>query len=138
MSGSMEYKGYIGSVAFSSEDDVFHGKLEGIRDLITYEGTDVESLKQTFREAVDDYLATCAEQGRKPQTPFRGSFNVRVGPKLHMRAAAYAQHHSTKLNAVVSQALELYLQAREATSRKTSAHSITPSTPTKSRAVRRT
>lgn len=28
MSG-MEYKGYIGSVYYSDEDEVFHGKLDG-------------------------------------------------------------------------------------------------------------
>ncbi len=48
MKDFMEHKGYIGSVRFSAEDDVFHGKLEGIRDLVTYEGTDVASLKQAF------------------------------------------------------------------------------------------
>ncbi len=29
----MEHKGYIGSVRFSDEDEVFHGKLQGIRVL---------------------------------------------------------------------------------------------------------
>jgi len=58
MSG-MEYKGFIGSIYYSDEDEVFHGKLEGIRDLVAYEGTDVASLKRGFREVVDDYLATC-------------------------------------------------------------------------------
>ena len=55
----MQYEGYIGSVHYSNEDEVFHGKLEGIRDLVTYEGTDVESLKQAFHDAVSDYLETC-------------------------------------------------------------------------------
>ncbi len=46
MKDFMEYKGYIGSVRFSAEDDVFHGRIQGIRDLVTYEGTDVASLKK--------------------------------------------------------------------------------------------
>lgn len=33
----MEYKGHFGSVRFNSEDEVFHGKLQGIRDRVTYE-----------------------------------------------------------------------------------------------------
>ena len=59
MKDFMEYKGYIGSVRFSAEDEVFHGRVQGIRDLVTYEGTDVTSLKRSFYEAVDDYLVTC-------------------------------------------------------------------------------
>lgn len=62
MTDVMEYRGYVGSVHFSSEDEVFHGKLEGIRDLVTYEGTDVNSLKQSFRDAVDDYFETCQKK----------------------------------------------------------------------------
>jgi len=43
-----------------------HGRLEFIRDLVTYEGTDAGSQKQAFHPAVDDCLALCAERGRKP------------------------------------------------------------------------
>jgi predicted HicB family RNase H-like nuclease len=111
MSDFMEYKGYIGSASFSGEDEVFHGKLQGIRDLVSFEGTDVVSLKQSFREAVDDYLASCKRRGNAPEQPFKGSFNVRVGRDLHKRAAVYASEHKKKLNAVVSEALEKYLEA---------------------------
>ena len=110
MSDVMEYKGYIGSAGYCDEDEVFHGKLEGLRDLVTWEGTDVRSLKKAFREAVDDYLATCERLSKKPDTPFKGSFNVRVGAELHKRAALYAAEHHRKLNAVVSEALEHYLK----------------------------
>jgi predicted HicB family RNase H-like nuclease len=106
----MEYKEYIGSVRYSSEDEVFHGKIQGIRDLVTYEGTDVESLKRSFHEAVDDYLATCRKRGKEPEQPFKGSFNVRVGRDLHRRAAVFASEHKKKLNSVVSEALEKYLE----------------------------
>ena len=106
----IEYKGYIGSVHFSGEDEVFHGKLQGIRDLVTYEGTDVTSLKQSFHGAVDDYLATCKKRGKAPDQPFKGSFNVRVGRELHKRAAVFASERKMKLNAVVSEALEKYLE----------------------------
>jgi predicted HicB family RNase H-like nuclease len=106
----MEYKGYIGSVRFSGEDEVFHGRLQGIRDLVTYEGTDVTTLKQSFHEAVDDYLATCKKHGKSPEQPFKGSFNVRVGRELHKRAAVFASERKKKLNSVVCEALEKYLE----------------------------
>ena len=111
MTDAMEYKGYIGSVRYSDEDEVFHGKLQGIRDLVTYEGTDVASIKQSFRDAVDDYLADCKKRGKSPEQPFKGTFNVRVGRELHKRAAVFASERKKKLNSVVSEALEKYLEA---------------------------
>lgn len=111
MKDVMEYKGYVGSVHYSGEDEVFHGRLQGIRDLVTYEGTDVVSLKKSFRSAVDDYLHTCKELGKPADTPFKGSFNVRVGEELHKRAALVAAERKVKLNTVVRDALEEYLEA---------------------------
>lgn len=62
----LEYKGYLGSVEYSNEDEVLHGRLEFIRDLVTYEGKDVQGIKAAFQEAVDDYLEVCEAKGRKP------------------------------------------------------------------------
>jgi predicted HicB family RNase H-like nuclease len=54
---TMKYKDYRGSVNYSDADGVFYGKLEGIRDLISYEGQDVDSLQTSFEQVVDDYLS---------------------------------------------------------------------------------
>jgi predicted HicB family RNase H-like nuclease len=56
MKDLMEYKGYYGSVHYSDDDQVFHGKIEFILSLVCYEGTDVKGLRAAFEEAVDDYL----------------------------------------------------------------------------------
>lgn len=61
MNNIMEYKGYAGSVEFSEKDGVFYGKVQGIRSLISYEGTTAAELVADFRESVDDYLAACGE-----------------------------------------------------------------------------
>jgi predicted HicB family RNase H-like nuclease len=111
MKNLLEYKGYIGSVEFSSEDELFHGKLEGIRDLVSYEATDVDGLKQAFHESVDDYLATCEKINKKPERVFKGAFNVRVRPELHRRIFLYSAEHHKNLNKVVTEALERFLQA---------------------------
>ena len=39
MNNVIEYKGYIGSVEFSENDGVFYGRIQGIRSLISCEGT---------------------------------------------------------------------------------------------------
>lgn len=83
MNDMVKYKGYIGSVHYSDEDQVFFGKLEYIKSLVNYEGTDVKSLKQSFEEAVDDYLDLCRQEGIEPEQPCKGSFNVRAGNEPH-------------------------------------------------------
>jgi predicted HicB family RNase H-like nuclease len=110
MSAMLEYHGYVGSVACSDEDEVLHGRLEFIRDLVTYEASDAAGLKRAFREAVDDYLALCAEEGREPDVPLKGSFNVRPGRELHRRAVLFARRNGLNLNTVVSDALRRYLE----------------------------
>jgi predicted HicB family RNase H-like nuclease len=67
MSAMLEYKGYFGSVAYSDEDGVLHGRLEFIRDLVTHEGKDAKGIRAAFREAVNDYLSSQTKTV-KPQT----------------------------------------------------------------------
>ncbi|HBN22903.1 MAG TPA: toxin-antitoxin system HicB family antitoxin [Holosporales bacterium] len=114
MKDHMKYKDYYGSVHYNNEDEVFYGKVEGIRSLTSYEGTDVKSLKQAFEEAVDDYLETCAEQSTTPEKPFKGSFNVRVGEQLHRKSMEYAWAHNTNLNTITKEALSEYFSSHGA------------------------
>ena len=44
MNNTMEYRGYVGSVEFSEADQLLFGKVQGIRSLISYEGTTVSEL----------------------------------------------------------------------------------------------
>lgn len=67
MKNWLEYKGYYGSVDYSSEDAVLYGKVLGINSLISYEGESVTELQQDFEGAVDDYLEVCAENGTEPE-----------------------------------------------------------------------
>lgn len=110
MKNMIEYKGYLGSVNYNDEDKIFYGKVEYIRSLISYEGQDVESLRASFHEAVEDYLALCQEKGIEPEKPFKGSFNIRPGTDLHRRAAIAAEQRGINLNKLVTEALEKYLE----------------------------
>ncbi len=106
MNNTMEYKGYVGSVEFSENDGVLFGKVQGVRSLISYEGTTVAELISDFHAAVDDYLALCQEEGTEPETAYKGSFNIRIGPELHKRAAVYAIAHQQTLNAFIAEAVD--------------------------------
>lgn len=109
MNQTLQYKSYLGAVEYSADDHLLHGALLGIRDAVVYEGKDVDSLESNFRAAVDEYLAFCEAEGKTPDRPFKGSFNVRVNPELHKRLALYAEERNEKLNNVVSQALEAFI-----------------------------
>lgn len=105
----LTYRNYHGSVEVDTEDNILHGSIQFINDLVTYEASDVVGLKLAFQEAVDDYLATCAEVGKDADRPSSGQFNVRTGPELHRRAQLRALQDGTTLNAVVVCAMENYL-----------------------------
>lgn len=106
---TLKYKGYDGLVLYSAEDKLLYGHIASIHDMVSYGGTGIEDLEANFHAAVDEYLAFCKETGKTPDTPFKGTFNVRVGRDLHRRAALLAEARKTKLNTVVQQALEEYL-----------------------------
>ena len=64
----LNYKGYAGSVEYSGEDAVFHGRVLGVRAMISFEGDSVGSITKDFRNAIDEYLQFCADRGVKPET----------------------------------------------------------------------
>ena len=112
MNNVMEYKGYVGSVEFSEKDGVFFGKVQGIKSLISYEGTNAKELVSDFHEAVDDYLSLCEEEGTSPETAYKGSLNVRFkNADIHRRAAVYAIMHEQSLNSFIEEAVEEKLEA---------------------------
>ncbi len=57
-SNYLKYKKYLGSVDFSEEDNILYGKILGINDLVSYEGTSIKTLEDAFKKAVEDYLTT--------------------------------------------------------------------------------
>ena len=106
MKDVLTYKDFTGSVHFSAADKVFHGKIEGISDLIMFEGQSVAELTTAFHEAVEDYLELCKEVGKEPEKSYKGSFNVRVSFDLHRKAVEKAIRLGISLNQLVQKALE--------------------------------
>ena len=102
----MKYKGYIGYVEFDEEADIFHGEVINTRDVITFQGSTVRTLKKAFRDSVNDYLEFCAARGEEPEKPFSGKFNVRLDPELHREAYAAAKAAKMSLNSWVVTAIK--------------------------------
>jgi predicted HicB family RNase H-like nuclease len=63
---AVTYKGYQSRVELDEEAGVLHGEVIHTRDVITFQGTSVEELKQAFEDSVDDYLEFCASRGEDP------------------------------------------------------------------------
>lgn len=107
MKNTMEYKGYIGSVEFSEADGVFFGSVQGIRSLLSYEGTNAKELVTDFHNVIDEYLDECENEGKAPEQAYKGSLNVRFKKTdTHRRAAIYAITHNQSLNSFIEEAVE--------------------------------
>lgn len=105
----MKYKGYTGHVEYDDEAKIFHGEVLGIKDVITFQGTNVDELEQAFRDSVDDYLDFCKERGEEPDRPFSGKFNLRIPPELHAKLSFAAQLQGESLNNYIAKALNRYV-----------------------------
>lgn len=110
MKNVIEYKNYLGSVEYSDDDEIFFGKILGIRDLISYEGTSVKELKEAFHTAVEDYFQTCKELDKQPEKPFKGSFNIRIDADLHRLAFVLSSEKAISLNNFVKEAIQEKIQ----------------------------
>ena len=61
MENLLKYKGYRAKTYYSDEDACFVGEVVGINDVIGFDGESVEELHESFHEAVDAYLESCAD-----------------------------------------------------------------------------
>ncbi len=105
MKNALFYKGYYGIVDYSYEDEIFIGKLLGIKDLVNFEAENAKEVKKEFESAVDDYLAICEELGDEPNKPFKGSFNIRIPSELHRKASIVSESKKISLNEFVKTAI---------------------------------
>ena len=104
----MEYKGYIARVEYDDSIEMLHGSVvnSGPYPIVTCEANDVRTLKDEFRISVDEYLASCEEDGVEPRRPLSGKLSLRLGPDLHHRVAASASRSGMSINGWIKQVLE--------------------------------
>ena len=100
------YRDFMGSVHFSAEDEIFFGKIEGIEDLVSFEGKSVKEIKKSFEEAVDDYIELCEASGKDAEKSYKGTFNVRMPPELHRQVKRTATRMGISLNQFIQKAVE--------------------------------
>ena len=106
MSRMMEYKGYHATIEFDAGDGIFVGEVFGITDSLNFHGKSVDELRQMFEQSIDNYLDLCKKIGKVPDKEFKGTFNVRIDPELHKKAALEAQKNNISLNQYVQNCIE--------------------------------
>ncbi len=102
----MEYKGYLGKVAYDESVGHFHGQVLNTRDTITFAGDSVAELQQALKDSVEDYLAFCEEEGVEPNKPFSGSLSLRIPPELHRDLVAAAASQGKSANTFIAETLK--------------------------------
>ena len=103
---NMKYKGYTAHIDYDDRDGIFVGRILGITDIIGFHAESVPELRQAFKEAVDDYLASCVELGKEPQSAASGKLMLRVDPAVHRAALIAAQAEGKSLNQWAERVLE--------------------------------
>ena len=93
----MKYKGYAAHIEFDEEDRIFVGHLAGIKDIVGFHGTTVNTLEKAFHESVENYLAISEETGRQAsEKPDRAITTDRSAPLSQIYKCIH--HHIYKLH----------------------------------------
>ena len=104
----MEYKGYIARIEYDDSADSLHGYVvnSGPYSIVNFYGNDVVELKREFAVSIDEYLASCEEDGVEPVKPSSGNLRLRLGPDLHHRATVAAMDAGVSLNTWIKRAVD--------------------------------
>jgi predicted HicB family RNase H-like nuclease len=102
---AMQYKEYTGFFEFEPDDEMFHGTVVGIRDVVHFCGSSVVELKTALADSVEDYLEFCKNIGKAPEKPCSGKLMLRLSPDLHRQAETAAKASGKSLNAWMTEAI---------------------------------
>ncbi|ODU62972.1 MAG: antitoxin HicB [Lautropia sp. SCN 66-9] len=103
---TMNHKGYVARIEFDERDDIFVGRVLGLRTLISFHGETVQELRQAFVTAIEEFLRDCEEQGIRPERPASGKLMLRIPPDVHGAALVAAQAAGKSLNQWAAKVIE--------------------------------
>lgn len=108
-SNTLQYKKYICLVSYFNVKDCLTGRVLGMSQIPFFTSKTIEGIKEEFHRAVDDYIAACETDGKKPAQAFTGNYTIRTSPAIHEALALYAAEQEVKLANVIQQALLEFL-----------------------------
>lgn len=97
----LKHKGYTGYVIYDDEARIFHGEVVGLRAVITFQGSTVDEIEQSFKDSIDDYLDWCKKRGKEPEKSHSGKFNLRMTPDLYVKIASNAAQEGISMNSYI-------------------------------------
>ena len=67
----IEYKGYVAVVEFDDSVGRLHGRVinSGSYSIVSFEAIDAKEIQKEFRDSIDEYIASCEEDGSEPVKP---------------------------------------------------------------------
>lgn len=95
---TMTHKGYTARIEFDERDNIFVGRVLGLRTMISFHGETVDQLRREFKAAIDDFLDDCKKQGIRPEKAASGKLMLRVPPEVHGAALVAAEAAGKSLN----------------------------------------
>jgi predicted HicB family RNase H-like nuclease len=94
----MTYKGYTARIEFDERDNIFVGRVLGVKAVIGFHGETVAKLRADFEAAIDFMIEDCKACGEMPEKPASGKLMLRVPPEVHAAALVAAQASGKSLN----------------------------------------
>jgi len=64
MDTTMEYRGYTAVISYDTEEQLFVGRVAGIKDSLNFHGTSEEEVTEVFHQSIDNYLDLCEKFGK--------------------------------------------------------------------------
>ncbi len=95
---TMTYKGYTARIEFDERDNIFVGRVLGVKAIIGFHGETVAELRTDFEATIDFMIEDCKARGETPEKPYSGKLMLRVPPEVHAHAAMMAEAHGKSLN----------------------------------------
>ena len=103
---SITYKGYTARIDFDERDNIFVGRVLGVRAIIGFHGDNVADLRTDFEAAIDFMIEDCKRMGIEPQKPASGKLMLRIPPEIHGAAIVAAQAAGKSLNQWATEVLQ--------------------------------
>ena len=102
----LEYKGYTAKIDFDNKLDCFVGEVVNIKDVITFQGTTAQELKNELKHSIECYLDFCKKRNKNPAKPFSGKLLVRLSSDIHREIYTAAKHDGVSVNKWVAITLQ--------------------------------
>nr|VFJ78053.1 MAG: Predicted nuclease of the RNAse H fold, HicB family [Candidatus Kentron sp. FW] len=103
---TLSHRGYTARIEYDERDNIFVGRVLGIRSIISFHAGTVARLRGEFENSIDDYLAECGEDGFEPEKPAPEMSSHQIPPAMRAQAPGTAQTAGKPLDQWTTETLE--------------------------------